>query len=122
MRTIDVTVTAAAQGEALYLVATRAGLPVGHVLLRWSGSPHEPMASRLGNCPHIEDLFVRPDCRSNGIGSQLLATAEELARQQGHFRIGLGVAVGNHRARSPSAPSVSPCSRRLLVDIFADLH
>ncbi len=122
MRTMDVTVTIAAQGEAgllerhmavgpvgkhrerlaaqmsgepVYLVAARAGLPVGHVLLRWNGSPHEPMASDLRNCPHIEELFVLPDSCSEGIGSRLLAAAEKLARQRGYSRIGLGVALGN---------------------------
>ncbi len=85
--------------DAVYLVAWLNGKPVGHLLLCWGGSPHEPMASQFCGCPNIEDLWVSPDLRSYGIGSQLLSAAEELTREQGFRWIGLGVAIGNVRAR-----------------------
>lgn len=88
------------QGEAVYLVAWLDRLPVGHVLLRWAGSPHGAVASRLLDCPDIEDLWVSPEYRSRGIGSRLMDAAEALVRQRGYARVGLGVAVDNVRARS----------------------
>lgn len=88
------------KGTVVYLVAWRENLPVGHALLKWDGSTDEPMASKLDSCPDIEDLFVSPDYRSRGIGSQLMDAVENLARQQGYSRVGLGVGVENVRARS----------------------
>lgn len=86
------------EGDGYCLVAWHDGLPVGHGIISWSGSPDEPMASQLRDCPDIEDMFVLPEYRSRGIGSQLLAALERLARQFGYFRVGLGVAINNVRA------------------------
>ncbi|MBL7063989.1 MAG: GNAT family N-acetyltransferase [Anaerolineae bacterium] len=88
------------KGTVVYLVAWRENLPVGHALLKWDGSTDEPMASELDSCPDTEDLFVSPDHRSRGIGSQLMDAVENLTRQQGYSRVGLGVGVENVRAHS----------------------
>jgi len=85
-------------GEGYCLIAWYDGQPVGHGVIVWSGAPDEPMASQLRNCPDIEDLFVLPEYRSHGIGSQLLSNLERLARQAGYSRVGLGVATDNVRA------------------------
>ena len=87
------------RGEAVYLVAWHDRLPAGHGLLKWAGAEEEPMASRLVGCPDIEDLFVHPAYRSRGTGSQILSHAEGLAGRQGFDLIGLGVDIGNDRAR-----------------------
>jgi len=86
-------------GKAVYLIAWHEDLIVGHVLLKWDGTTDEPMRSQLKNCPHIEDLFVIPDYRSKGIGFLLMDTVEELCRQHGYSRVGLGIGVDNMRAR-----------------------
>ena len=86
------------EGGGYCLIAWHDGLPVGHGVISWSGSPDEPMASQLRDCPDIEDLFVLPEYRSRGIGSQLLAALEGLARRYGYSRVGLGVAIDNVRA------------------------
>jgi GNAT superfamily N-acetyltransferase len=78
------------RGDILYLVAWENGTAVGHGLLRWRG--------RLGY-PQVEDLFVAPSRRDEGIGTQLLAAVETEARRRGFDRVGLGVAVDNERAR-----------------------
>jgi GNAT superfamily N-acetyltransferase len=79
-----------ARGELLYLVAWDDGVATGHELLRWRG--------RLGY-PQVEDLFVRPDRRDEGIGTRLLEVAESEAGRRGFERLGLGVAVDNVGAR-----------------------
>ena len=89
-----------ASGEAVYLVAWDGGLPVGHLLLKWGGAGAEPMASRLRDCPDVEDFTVRPEYRSRGVGTRLLDMAEGLARERGFARIGLSVGLENTRARA----------------------
>ncbi len=88
------------RGNAVYLIAWADQTPVGHVLLKWAGSAREPMASRLADCPEIEDLFAVEEHRSEGIGSSLLRAAEELAARNGYSRVGLGVGVENTGARA----------------------
>ncbi len=88
------------RGEVAYLIARRGARPLGHVLLKWAGTADEPAASALVDCPDLEDLRVSPTCRGQGIGSRLLAAAEELARQRGHAQVGLGVAVSDLRVRA----------------------
>ena len=82
-------------GKALYLVAWYENIPIGHVLLEWSGTSDELMRTQLVHCPNLEDLFVAPQYRSQGVGSRLLQEAEAQAGQAGYPNIGLGVAVDN---------------------------
>ena len=86
--------------EVVYLIAWFGNLPVGHVLVQWKGTTDFPMQSQLGHVPNLEDLFVAPAHRSQGVGAQLLDASEDLAKRNGYSRIGLGVAVDNPRARS----------------------
>ena len=86
-------------GEVVYLVAWDQGLPIGHLLLKWGGAGAEPMASRLRDCPDLEDFTVRPEYRSRGIGSRLLDAAEGLVSGRGFGRIGVAVGLENTRAR-----------------------
>ncbi len=87
------------EGRAIYLVAWCGNIPVGHVLLEWSGTTDEPMRSQLAHCPNLEDLFVAPKYRSKGVGSRLLQEAEARAKKECYPHIGLGVAVDNTSAR-----------------------
>lgn len=53
-----------------------------------------------GRCAELESVHVRADHRSEGIGSALLAAAENLARERGCYRIQLtsrNVRVDAHR-------------------------
>lgn len=87
------------EGKAIYLVAWYENIPIGHVLLEWSGTNDEPMRSQLAHCPNLEDLFVVLQYRSRGVGSRLLQEAEAQAQQEGYLKIGLGVAVDNSGAQ-----------------------
>jgi GNAT superfamily N-acetyltransferase len=88
------------QREVVYLIAWSAQMPIGHMLIHWTGPQNEPIASHLSGCAEIEDFVVRPDLRSRGIGRRMLAVAEDLARQRAFRRLGLGVGLGNPRARA----------------------
>lgn len=88
------------RGEVIYLIAWDGHRPVGHMLIHWTGPQNEPLASQLTSCAEIEDFVVQPQLRSQGIGRAMLARAEDLARRQGLRQLGLGVGVGNSRARA----------------------
>ena len=49
---------------------------------------------------YVDNLHVRSDCRSRGIGRKLLAAAARAAKSNGRKMIWLHVVVGNDRARS----------------------
>lgn len=75
------------EGESLLLVAWVAGEPVGSAQLDFSASPVE-----------LKNLNVHPDTRGQGVGSALVAAAEEIVRRRG--RLAMGVGVDNSRARA----------------------
>ena len=49
---------------------------------------------------HIADLAVAGDAEGRGVGRELLAAAEDWAREQGYATLTLEVFAGNERARS----------------------
>jgi GNAT superfamily N-acetyltransferase len=79
--------------ESAYLVAWDERQPVGHAHIAWAGT-------HLG-VPEIQDVFVLPERRRQGIASQLTRAAEERVRARGWNRVSLSVSqVGNEPARS----------------------
>lgn len=78
------------RGELIYFVAWHAGEAIGTGLLRWRG--------RIGY-PQLEDLWVRPSRRREGIGSAILDAVEDAAREGRAEHLGLAVAVENKGAR-----------------------
>ena len=87
-------------GRLTYLIAWLDGLPVGHTMVRWTGATDAFIARRIANCAHIEDLFVMPRYRSQGIGTQILNRAERIAAKRDFTLIGLAVGTDNPRARA----------------------
>lgn len=87
-------------GALTYLIAWQDGTPVGHTLVRWTGTTDAFVAERISDCAHVEDLFVMPELRSHGIGGRILAEAERLAVRRAFALIGLAVGVDNPRARA----------------------
>ncbi|UEJ83877.1 GNAT family N-acetyltransferase [Brachybacterium halotolerans subsp. kimchii] len=73
------------QGLCLFLVAWIDDVPVGSGELVWK------------QVPELRNLHVEAGFRSRGVGSGLVAAAEDAARPQG--RIGLAVGVDNPDAR-----------------------
>jgi GNAT superfamily N-acetyltransferase len=75
-----------------YLVAWDGEEPVGHAHIAWTGT-------HLG-VPEIQDVFVVPERRRQGIASQLTRAAEAEARTRGWEAISLSVSQeGNQSAR-----------------------
>jgi ribosomal protein S18 acetylase RimI-like enzyme len=87
-------------GEVTYLIAWQGTVPIGHLLVKWTGPSDEPMRSQLTGCAEIEDFTVIAERRSQGIGRMMMAGVEEETCRQSLRRIGLGVAVDNPRAKA----------------------
>jgi GNAT superfamily N-acetyltransferase len=77
-------------GAQTYLIAWDGGEPIGHAHVAWDGTT-------LG-IPEIQDVFVPPQVRSQGIGTELARAAEQMARERGHARISIGTSVANEGA------------------------
>jgi GNAT superfamily N-acetyltransferase len=81
----------AAQGST-YLIAWEDDEPVGHAHIAWR-------ETHLG-LPEIQDVYVSPDRRRQGIATLLTAAVEDAARAQGCGRTSLSVsAEGNPAAK-----------------------
>lgn len=66
-----------------YLVAWDGPDPVGHAHVAW-------VRTHLGT-PEVQDVFVLPERRREGVASALTTAAEDAARIRGHDRISLSV-------------------------------
>jgi GNAT superfamily N-acetyltransferase len=73
------------ENKAVWLVAEIEEKVCGFILLKWLGKPTAP------DYPDLEDLFVQPEYRGQGIAPQLVEYAEKLARDAGYPKIGLAV-------------------------------
>ena len=76
------------------LLGRRGEERVGYVILAYFWS--NELGGRLA---YLDELFVRPDLRGQGIGSALVRRASELARSEGLPRLLLEVNDANPRAR-----------------------
>jgi ribosomal protein S18 acetylase RimI-like enzyme len=66
--------------------------PVGHAFVAWS-------ATKLG-VPEIQDVWVLPERRREGVATALSRSAEDEARQRGAESISLSVGAANEPARA----------------------
>jgi GNAT superfamily N-acetyltransferase len=71
--------------NATWYVWWLANKPRGWALIQWDGKPTAPAY------PDLFDLYVHPDWRGNSFGTQILQACEQLARDEGHTKIGLAV-------------------------------
>jgi GNAT superfamily N-acetyltransferase len=78
--------------RSTYLVAWDGTDPVGHVHVAWRGTELD--------IPELQDMYVLPERRSQGIGGALVGAAERLAAERGHDRCSLSVSDANLRAQS----------------------
>jgi ribosomal protein S18 acetylase RimI-like enzyme len=73
-----------------YLIAWDGEDPVGHAHLAWEGT-------HVG-VPEIQDVFVLPERRRDGIASRLTLAAEEEVKALGFERISLSVSADKNAA------------------------
>jgi ribosomal protein S18 acetylase RimI-like enzyme len=77
-------------GAQTYLIAWENGRPVGQAHVAWE-------ETTLG-VPEIQDVFVPPELRDQGIGQRLSQAAEELARARGYVEISISTSIANDGA------------------------
>jgi ribosomal protein S18 acetylase RimI-like enzyme len=85
-------------GVLVYLIAWIGDTPVGHGMLLWEGPTGTPKQHIDRACPYVEDLWVRNDLRSKGVGARMLAEMTMLAIAHGYDAVSLSVGVENRRA------------------------
>ena len=83
------------RGSATYLMAWRGPVPLGSGMVQWSGCVGANARTAHAECIEINHLQVRPEHRGNGVGSALIAAAEDLIRSRGHAEAGVGVSAAN---------------------------
>jgi GNAT superfamily N-acetyltransferase len=83
----------ARERDEVVLVAWCDGEPVGTVALGLGGADHPFVRERLPRPPVVHHLAVAPGVRRRGIGTALLAAAEQAAQAHGHGMVLLLVAA-----------------------------
>lgn len=78
----------------IYLALSDDNTPLGFVLNYYTFS-----SVSLGKTITLNDLFVQPDYRKNGIAEKLIKRTFELAQQTGVVRVDLGTAKDNCAAQ-----------------------
>lgn len=85
-------------GHMVFLLALIDDRIVGNMLVKWN-CPEDPfLKQRLPQCAEIEDFAVAGELQGRGIGSHLLAYAEQ--QTTGHDETRLGLAVGHENVRA----------------------
>lgn len=79
-------------GKRLLFVAMEENGPRAVGYVHYNRFPHYAPFRRFG-VPEIQDLYVHPDWRRQGIGFRLIQACEEQARRDGLNEIGIGVGV-----------------------------
>jgi len=85
-------------GKGIILLAEQENRLIGFVCLLRPDNSAEENSSESGYA-FVSDLFVVPECRHQGVGSQLTRKLEEQARVMGATNIALRVAAENEAAR-----------------------
>jgi GNAT superfamily N-acetyltransferase len=79
-----------AQNKRQVICAHAAGQIVGYAHLNFH--PLYQPFQRLG-IPELQDLYVHPDYRRQGLGRLIIDHVESLARQNGYTELGIGVGI-----------------------------
>ena len=84
-------------GDALVLVARRAGTPVGYAVAHLQDGPDDTFAVGA-RYAELYSLSVAPEARGAGVGSALMDTLDERLAELGIADLTLGVMAGNEDA------------------------
>lgn len=92
----DYLLTVRAERRRLF-VAEHDGKLIGFInAVRWAPPPVNKLASEV----YVEEIYVRPDTRRKGVGSQLVEKAREWATKLNARRLRLGVLAQNTYGRA----------------------
>lgn len=86
-------------GRSEYLVAWHGDLPLGSAVLRWDGCVGWAAWAAHPDAVNICHLQVRPGHRGQGVGTDLIEAAEDLALARGHHQAAVGVGDDNPDAQ-----------------------
>ncbi len=86
------------EGKLEYLIAWIDGAPVGHGMIYWDGPTGPPKQFLSEVRPYVEDLWVRRELRSRGIGARIIAEMAMTAAARRCQSIGLSVGINNRGA------------------------
>ncbi|HET9139965.1 GNAT family N-acetyltransferase [Actinophytocola sp.] len=86
------------QGKGVLFTAWKHNRPAGHVYLRLEIAEEAEIRRFLPGVPFLTHLEVLREYRNGGIGTTLIATAEENLRDLRYGRVALAVEVSNVRA------------------------
>lgn len=85
------------KGESLLLIAWEGDEIRGRMGRLYLASKYDVVREKLGDFPEINGLDAWP--QGTGVGTKLIAAAEDFARSRGFDRIGIAVLVDNTAAR-----------------------
>ena len=94
MKVLDSVVTNSPGNTAVFIAESAPGVPLGFIHLNVETDYYTK--EEYG---HISDVVVAPEGEGNGVGTALIATGEEWARQRGYRLLTLHVFAANTRAR-----------------------
>lgn len=82
-------------GTATFLVAWEGSMPLGSGLVQWSGPVGDRAREAFPDAVEINHLQVREESRGRGVGTALIAAAEDLCAARGRRLVAVGVATDN---------------------------
>lgn len=85
-------------GRATFLVAWDGDEPLGSAMVQWRGPVGARAREAYPEAVEVNHLQVREEHRGRGVGTAIIAAAEELARGRGRTQMAVGVAHDNDGA------------------------
>lgn len=85
-------------GDTTYLVAWRDEEPLGSGVVQWGGCIGTKAREAFPRAVEFNHVQVREEYRSQGVGTALIAAAEQLVGREGKLQVAVGVADDNPHA------------------------
>ena len=85
-------------GASTYLIAWRDEEPLGSGVVQWGGCVGTKAREAFPNAVEFNHLQVRDEYRGQGVGTALIAAAEQLIGREGKPQVAVGVADDNPHA------------------------
>ena len=85
-------------GKGLLLIAWDGKRAIGVAYLWWEAAEEQEIETHLKGVPLLTHVEVSADYRSHGMGTKLIARAEQELVNRKHRKVALAVEISNHRA------------------------